>query len=114
MDDAVSARRIDDNIIRVYVHISDVAHYVKPGSLLFKRACEKTTSLYLNNSAFHMFHHIISNGICSLNQGEDRLTKTAIMDIDRNGNIVNYNVVKSVINSNKKMSYEDSEQQKKG
>ena len=107
MDDAVSARRIDDNIIRVYVHISDVAHYVKPGSLLFKRACEKTTSLYLNNSVFHMFHHIISNGICSLNQGEDRLTKTAIMDIDRNGNIVNYNVVKSVINSNKKMSYED-------
>lgn len=106
MDDAVGAVRMDNDIIRVYVHISDVAHYVKPNSLLFKRACDKTTSLYLNNSVFHMFHHIISNGICSLNQGEDRLTKSAIMDIDRNGNIVNYEIVKSVINSNKKMSYE--------
>lgn len=107
MDDGVYGEIINNNIIRIYVHIADVAHYVKPGSKVFERACEKTTSLYMNNSVFHMLHHIISNGICSLNPFADRLTKTVIMDIDEDGNIVNYNIVSSVINSKKKMSYED-------
>lgn len=107
MDDACSAVQLENGIIRVYVHISDVSHYVKPNSLLFDRACDKTTSLYLNNAVFHLFHHILSNGICSLNQGEDRLTKTVIMDIDKDGNIINSEIVKSIINSNKKMTYED-------
>lgn len=107
MDDACSAIELKNGIIRVYVHISDVSHYVKPNSLLFERACDKTTSLYLNNTVFHMFHHILSNGICSLNQGEDRLTKTVIMDIDKDGKVIDSKIVKSVINSNKKMTYED-------
>jgi len=107
MDDEVFGEMLDDNIIRLYVHIADVAHYVKPGSKVFERACEKTTSLYMNNSVFHMLHHIISKGICSLNPNADRLTKTAIMDIDKDGNIVNYEIVNSVTNSKKKMSYED-------
>lgn len=107
MDDGVYAEVLDNNIIRVYVHIADVSHYIKPNSLLFERACEKTTSLYMNNSVFHMLHHIISNGICSLNPNCDRLTKTVIMDIDQNGNIINYDIRKSVINSKKKMVYED-------
>ena len=107
MDDGVYAEMLDGNIIRVYVHIARVSHYVKPESKIFQRACEKTTSLYMNNSVFHMLHHVISNGICSLNQGCDRLTKTVIMDIDKDGNIVNYDIVNSVINSKKKMTYED-------
>ena len=107
MDDGVYAEMMDNNVIRLYVHIADVAHYVKPGSKVFTRACEKTTSLYMNNSVFHMLHHVISNGICSLNQGCDRLTKTVIMDIDKDGNIINYDIVNSVINSKKKMTYED-------
>ena len=110
MDDGVYAEMLPDNIIRVYVHIADVSHYVKPGTRIFERACEKTTSLYLNNSVFHMLHHIISKGICSLNPHCDRLTKTVIMDIDQNGNIVNYDIVRSVINSKKKMTYEDVDQ----
>ena len=107
MDDGVYGEMLDDNIIRLYVHIADVGHYIKPGSKAFERACEKTTSLYMNNSVFHMLHHLISNGICSLNPNADRLTKTVIMDIDQDGNIINYNIVNSVINSKKKMSYED-------
>lgn len=107
MDDGCSVEKLPNGMIRVYVHISDVSHYVKSNSILFKRACEKTTSLYLNNSVFHMFHHILSNGICSLNQGEDRLTKTVIMDIDNEGYIHNTNIVKSVIHSNKKMTYDN-------
>ena len=107
MDDGVYAEMLPDGIIRVYVHIADVSHYIKNNSRIFERACEKTTSLYLNNSVFHMLHHIISNGICSLNPNADRLTKTVIMDIDKNGNIINYEIDKSIINSKKKMSYED-------
>lgn len=107
MDDGVFGERIANNLIRVYVHISDVSHYVKPGSLVFERACEKTTSAYIGNSALHMLHHVISNGICSLNPCEDRLTKTVVMDIDENGEIVNFEVVKSAICSKKKMNYDD-------
>ena len=107
MDDGVYGEKLDNDIIRVYVHIADVSHYVKPNSKVFERACDKTTSLYMNNSVFHMLHHIISNGICSLNPHSDRLTKTVIMDIDKDGNIVNYEIVKSVINSKKKMTYPD-------
>ena len=107
MDDGVYAEKLDNNIIRVYVHIADVSHYIKKDSLIFQRACEKGTSLYMNNSVFHMLHHTISNGICSLNPNVDRLTKTIIMDIDEKGKIINYNITKSVINSKKKMIYED-------
>ena len=107
MDDGLFAEMLDNNIIRVYVHIADVSHYIKPGSRLFERACQKTTSLYMNNSVFHMLHHIISNGICSLNEKEDRLAKTVVMDIDSDGNIINYDIQYSVINSKKKMTYED-------
>lgn len=110
MDDGVYAEMREDGIIRVYVHIADVSHYVKKNSRIFERACEKTTSLYLNNSVFHMLHHIISNGICSLNPDADRLTKTVVMDIDKDGKIIDYNIVKSVINSKKKMAYEDVDQ----
>ena len=107
MDDGVFAEVIENGIIRVYVHIADVSHYVKHDSLVFKRACKTTTSLYTNNAVFHMLHHIISNGICSLNPNEDRLTKTVIMDVNKDGEIVNVDIVKSVINSKKKMTYED-------
>ena len=107
MDDGVYAERLDNGIIRVYVHIADVSHYVKKDSQVFQRACEKTTSLYLNNSVFHMLHPVLSKGICSLNPNVDRLTKTVIMDIDRDGNIRDFDIVKSVINSKKKMNYDD-------
>ncbi len=107
MDDGVYGEICDNDIVRIYVHIADVSHYIKENSRIFERACQKTTSLYLNNSVFHMLHHIISYGICSLNENCDRLTKTIVMDIDSKGNIVNFDIQKSVINSKKKMTYED-------
>ncbi len=107
MDDGVYAEMLDNNVIRIYVHIARVSHYIKPESKAFQRACEKTTSLYMNNSVFHMLHHIISNGICSLNPNVDRLAKTVVMDINPNGEIINYDIVDTVINSKKKMVYED-------
>ena len=107
MDDACSVIKLDNGNIRVFIHISDVSHYIKFDSEIFKRAREKTTSLYLNDTVFPMFHHIISNGICSLNQGEDRLVKTVIMDIDSDGNAVNFDIMKGIINSDKKMNYDD-------
>ena len=107
MDDAIYAERINEDIIRTYVNISDVSHYVKISSKIFERACHNTTSVYTNNSVFHMLHYLISNGICSLNPNEDRLSVSIIMDINRDGEIVDFNIVKSVINSKKKMTYED-------
>ena len=110
MDDGCYALRLDNGIIRAYVHIAHVSHYVDTNSLVFERACEKTTSLYLNNSVFHMLHHIISKGICSLNPNVDRLTLTIVMDISEDGDIINFDIVRSVINSKKKMNYDDVDQ----
>lgn len=104
MDDAVYAYRLNGGY-RVYVSIADVSHFVKLSSLIFNRAFEKGNSCYINNSVFHMLHQVLSNGICSLNPDEDRLTKTVVMDIDNEGNIIDFNVCKSVIKSRKKMDY---------
>ena len=107
MDDAVFARRLDNGNIEVKVSIADVSHYIHPDSKIFKRASEKTTSLYLKNSVFHMFHHLISNGICSLNPDVDRLTKTVTMEVDKQGKISNTKIEKTIIHSRKKMNYND-------
>ncbi len=107
MDDGVYGEMLPDGTIRVYVHIADVSHYIKPGSKLFERATKLTTSLYMNNSVIHMLHPKISKGICSLNPNCDRLTKTVVMDIDKDGHIINYEIQRYVINSKNKMSYED-------
>ena len=106
MDDAVYAVKLDNGGYRAYVSIADVSHFVKINSEIFKRAFEMGNSCYINNSVFHMLHEVISNGICSLNQDEDRLTKTVVMDIDKNGKIIDFNICKSVIKSRKKMDYD--------
>jgi VacB/RNase II family 3'-5' exoribonuclease len=106
MDDAISIERID-NGYRLYVHIADVSHYVKPGTKTFAEAGKRTTSRYPANYCIPMLPTILSNDICSLNEGVDRLTKTVIMDIDYNGNVINYNIVNSIINSNYKMTYQN-------
>lgn len=97
MDDAVYAYRLGNGGFRVYVSIADVSHFVKQSSEIFKRAYEMGNSCYINNSVFHMLHEVISNGICSLNQDEDRLTKTVVMDIDKNGRIMDYDSVDKIL-----------------
>lgn len=106
MDDAVYAYRLSNGGYRAYVSIADVSHFIKLGSEIFNRAFEKGNSCYINNTVFHMLHEIISNGICSLNQDEDRVTKTVVMDIDKNGKIIDFNICKSVIRSRMKMDYD--------
>ncbi|MBR3163122.1 MAG: RNB domain-containing ribonuclease, partial [Clostridia bacterium] len=106
MDDAVGIKKIGDNYI-ITVSIADVSHYIKKGSALDKEARERGTSLYMADSVVPMLPHELSNGICSLNPNVDRLTKTVEITINPKGKIISYDLYKSVINSNKKMTYED-------
>ena len=105
IDDAVSIEKDGDEYI-LKVHIADVSYYLKDKSKLTKEALSRGNSAYLVDSVFPMLPHLISNGICSLNPGEDRLTKTVEMRIDKEGNVVASEIYKSVIHSRKKMAYD--------
>ena len=106
IDDALSCKKLPNGNILLRVHIADVTHYVPYGSPLERDAYRKGTSTYLGGRVIPMIPHRLSNGICSLNEGEDRLAITCNMEIDRNGNVVDHSIVKSVIRSDKKMSYD--------
>ena len=106
MDDAVYGHMMENGNFKVYVAIADVSHFVKLNTKIFERAFELGNSCYINNTVFHMLHPVLSNGICSLNPNEDRLTKTVIMEITPEGKIVNYSIHKSVIKSRMKMDYD--------
>ena len=100
LDDAVSISK-EGPVYHLGVHIADVSHYVTEGSALDKEALKRGTSVYLVDRVIPM----ISNGICSLNQGEDRLALSCLMDIDEKGNIVGHRICETVINVDRRMSY---------
>ena len=107
MDDAISIKRKDNGHYELGVHIAHVSHYIRPNSLLWKEAYERGTSVYMPNSVLPMLPQKLSNDICSLNPNKDRLTLSTIMDIDENGNLVDYIIIPSIINSKRKMKYSE-------
>ncbi len=106
LDDAVSVSYNGTNYT-LGVYIADVSNYVQENSALDKEAYKRGTSVYLIDRVIPMLPHTLSNGICSLNQGEDRLSMCCIMTIDGEGNIIDHKICEGVVNVNYRMTYSD-------
>ena len=104
LDDAITLT-VNERGYQLGVHIADVSHYVTENSVLDKEAYKRGTSVYLVDRVIPMLPHKLSNGICSLNQGCDRLALSCIMDIDNKGNVVGHRICETLINVNRRMTY---------
>ncbi|MCP4481251.1 MAG: ribonuclease R [bacterium] len=105
LDDAISLLKLDNGHFKLGVHIADVAHYVQENSELDREAFERSTSTYLIDTVIPMLPENLSNGICSLNPNVDRLTISCIMEINHKGNVVNHEIVESVIKTTNRLVY---------
>ncbi len=106
-DDAITIDRLANGNYWLGVHIADVAHYVPEGSALDEEAYERGTSVYFPERAVHMFPSELATGLCSLNPKVDRLVQSCLMEIDRRGDVVRYELHDGVIHSNERMTYTD-------
>ena len=107
LDDAVCVQKLENGNYKLDVHIADVSHYVQENTLLDKEALLRGTSIYMLNRVIPMLPRELSNGICSLNEGQDRYTLSVSMEIDNKGKIISSEVYKGIINVTRRMSYKD-------
>ncbi|MDQ5883320.1 MAG: ribonuclease [Patescibacteria group bacterium] len=109
-DDALSFKKLDDGKYEVGIHIADVAFFVRPGTALDKEALERATSVYLVDRTIPMLPEILSNDLCSLNPNEDKLAFSAIFELDEKGNVLKEWFGRTIINSDKRFSYEEAQE----
>lgn len=107
LDDAVSIELLPNGNYLLGVHIADVSHFVEEDGYLDRETLKRGTSVYLLNRVVPMLPKLLSNGVCSLNEGEDRLTLSCIMEIDAEGNVVSHEICESVICSAARLVYDD-------
>ena len=109
-DDALSIRKIKENVWEVGVHIADVTHYVQPDGIVDKEAASRATSVYLVDRTIPMLPERLSNGLCSLRPNEDKLCFSVAFNITEEGEILHYRVVRTVIRSIRRFTYEEAQQ----
>lgn len=110
-DDALSFEKLDNGNYEIGIHIADVAHYVRPGSALDQEAQKRTTSVYLVDRTIPMLPEALSNGLCSLRQDEEKLAFSAVFEIEpKDGTVVTSWFGRTVINSNKRFTYEEAQE----
>lgn len=109
-DDALSLQKLSNGNYEIGVHIADVSHYVKPNTEIDKEAFHRATSVYLPDRVAPMLPEMLSNNLCSLRPNEDRLAFSVIYEVTENGDIIAEYITRSVINSNKRLTYEDAQE----
>lgn len=107
-DDALSFQKINDNEYEIGIHIADVSNYVTEGTAIDVEAASRATSVYLVDRTIPMLPHVLSNDLCSLVQEQDRLAFSAVFTINKNGDVLNQWIGKTVINSNKRFTYKEA------
>ena len=107
LDDAVRVTKMENGNYRLDVHIADASHYVKENSLLDNEALIRGTSIYMLGRVIPMLPRELSNGLCSLNAGQDRFTLSCSMEINKEGKVVSSEVYKGIINVKERMNYHD-------
>jgi len=108
-DDAISFKKLPNGNYEIGVHIADVSHYVREGTALDEEAQKRSFSVYLVDRTIPMLPEVLSNDVCSLNPGVDKLSFTALFEFDKNGKKQNHWIGKGIINSNKRFSYEEAQ-----